>query len=366
MIVRGDVALGEGAAIAGEGENLLLEPDPTATVSGSGRVEGGVVVAHTATIAPGASVGELDVANATLGIRGRYVWEISDATGLPGIGMDHLAISGELTMTSTPAAPFVVRVVSVDDAGEPAPADNFDGGTPYLWRIASAAAITGFARNRITLDLAEFIAVNPQAANGEFTVAPSGTAFIIRYQPGPAPEPLTLVGAASRRTHGQAGTFDIDLPLDEAAAAVENRIGGPSQIGLTFSQDVAADDDTPDCSEITLSAGTCIDLGISGREVIIDLVGLPAGTCVSLVVVGVETTDGHPLVGDDNVHVRILPGDVSGDGIVDVLDMSRVKGDLFTTPAPASFRADINRDGEIDVLDMSAVKGHLFRSASCP
>jgi hypothetical protein len=57
------------------------------------------------------------------------------------------------------------------------------------------------------------------------------------------------------------------------------------------------------------------------------------------------------------------PADVTGDGVVDVLDLNRVLA-AFNQPASVDPPADVSGDGVVDVLDLNAVLG-LFNEA-CP
>ena len=185
--------------------------------------------------------------------------------------------------------------------------------------------------------------------------------FVLR----PIPEPVRLLAALSRKTHGVAGDFDIDLPLD-GAMGIESRSGGPTSVILTFSEPAAATDGVPDCSEVALSEGTCIDAVILDDEMTIELADAPDAACLTLTVSGIEGLDANPLEGTDHVTVSVLRGDARPGGNVDIRDMSRVKGNLFQTVTEHNFRADVNADGEIDVADMSAVKGNLFAELVCP
>ena len=177
--------------------------------------------------------------------------------------------------------------------------------------------------------------------------------------------PLTITGAASRKTHGDAGAFDLDLPLDAENAGIEGRAGGPTTVVLTFSEPVQAPEGGP-LGTVKLSAGTLQDVSIDGAEMTIELSDVPDETCLVITVEDITALDGWPLTGDTDVHVRVLKGAITDDDIVDVSDMSRVKGSLFDPLDDENFRADVTADGEIDVSDMSAVKGSLFNSAACP
>jgi hypothetical protein len=63
---------------------------------------------------------------------------------------------------------------------------------------------------------------------------------------------------------------------------------------------------------------------------------------------------------DGGVKIRI-PGDVNGDGTVDVLDLLLISKAFGTMPGDPNYNmyADINRDGSIDVLDMILVSLHM-------
>ena len=52
--------------------------------------------------------------------------------------------------------------------------------------------------------------------------------------------------------------------------------------------------------------------------------------------------------------VRTTPGDVNGDGVVNIFDLSRVGG-VYGQPATADPAADLNGDGRIDLLDLVLV-----------
>ena len=61
-------------------------------------------------------------------------------------------------------------------------------------------------------------------------------------------------------------------------------------------------------------------------------------------------------------YQKVLPpGDVTGDGAVNVLDMIAVRNHLYEDPAsdPEMARFDFTGDGKINVLDMIFVRNHL-------
>jgi hypothetical protein len=52
------------------------------------------------------------------------------------------------------------------------------------------------------------------------------------------------------------------------------------------------------------------------------------------------------------------PGDVTGDGVVDVIDLNRLLA-AFNTPAATDPAADVTADGVIDVIDLNTVLGRF-------
>ncbi len=179
----------------------------------------------------------------------------------------------------------------------------------------------------------------------------------------PVDEPLELLSAAARKTHDTAGPFDVDLPL--TGEGVEGRLGGPEQVVMTFSDTFAAIDGTLDCSEVTLSAGSCAGVAAAGADLVIDVADLPPTGCITVTVAGIASGGGG-LASPAEVSWRLLPGDHGGDGTVNIVDLNGVKTSLFQPVDAGTFRADINADGVINIVDLNDVKSRLFNTASCP
>ncbi len=183
----------------------------------------------------------------------------------------------------------------------------------------------------------------------------------------PVPD-FTLVSALSRRTHAAAGDFDQPLPIDQASAAVEPRTGGPMTLVLTFSDDVAAVDGTLDCGEVALSGGAnCVSVSGLDEFMTINLTNAAPGACLVATLSGLKSTSDVAMTGDNDLHVRVLPGDATLDGVINIVDLNTVKGSLFQPVDGASFLRDVNADGVINIVDLNDVKGRLFTTlANCP
>ncbi|NLX12023.1 MAG: hypothetical protein GXY44_00005 [Phycisphaerales bacterium] len=187
-------------------------------------------------------------------------------------------------------------------------------------------------------------------------------AFEYVFEPGPA---FTLLAAVSRKVHGQAGAFDIDLPLDSAAAGLEPRAGGPTMIVLAFSDDL---DPAVSCANILLSSGVCEGVTVVENEMAMALSDVTGNTCLSLALGGIVSATGVPLSGAAEVRIRVLLGKVDNDesGMVTISDLSAIKSQLFQPVTADTFRCDVHSDAVIDIRDLSATKSNLFGSVSCP
>jgi hypothetical protein len=61
----------------------------------------------------------------------------------------------------------------------------------------------------------------------------------------------------------------------------------------------------------------------------------------------------------------VLTGDVTGDKVTNLIDMSQVKPKNGSS-AVGNVSYDINRDGVVNLIDMSVVKGLNGNTVACP
>lgn len=160
--------------------------------------------------------------------------------------------------------------------------------------------------------------------------------------------------AVSRKIHGTAGTFDIDLPLT-GGNAIECRSGGASgnyQVVITFPSPVGINNATvtPGNRGTASVSGAPI---VSGNDVTVNLTGVSTGQAMMVNLIGV--TNG---INTDNVKVpvSVLVGDTNEDRFTDAVDMSQTKSQSGNAVMNANFREDVNVDGFIDAVDTSVVK----------
>jgi len=176
----------------------------------------------------------------------------------------------------------------------------------------------------------------------------------------------TVVGAVSRKSHGAAGEFDLDLPLDGGLFAFgEGRLGGVSELVVAFSEPVFAADGVADESEVSVSVGVVQNVGLAGDQMTVQLSGVAETTCLAVAFAGLVDADGNPMLGP-RFSFCVLAGDVNGDGTVDLLDLEQIRDQLNQPVTADSVRADVNTDGQVNIFDLVAVRNRLDATGPCP
>jgi hypothetical protein len=157
---------------------------------------------------------------------------------------------------------------------------------------------------------------------------------------------IVPLSAVSRKTHGSAGTFDIDLPLS-GSVGEETRSGGiPSgnhTIVVTFPTAISA-------VASATCAGNAATTNIAGNVVTVNCTGVPNAQTVAINLLGVN--DGIN-VGDVSIPMAVLLGDVNLTRSVDGNDVSAVQSHTRQTANSSNFRFDVNATGGIDGNDVS-------------
>ena len=159
--------------------------------------------------------------------------------------------------------------------------------------------------------------------------------------------------AVSRKTHGAAGTFDVNLPLT-GTPGVECRNGSGAglndhQIVVSCASSVVALTDVLVVSG-TVSGGS---VGVTGNVITLNLTGVPNAQRMILEFRGVS--DGVNT-GNFTVPINFLVGDTSGNGNVNATDVSQTKLQSGQPVTTSNFRNDVTVNGTINATDVSSVK----------
>jgi hypothetical protein len=167
---------------------------------------------------------------------------------------------------------------------------------------------------------------------------------------------LTLVSAASRKNHGNAGPFDIDLPLT-GTPGVECRVGNGGTflqtIVFTFSEPVTSVSGTT-----TTTCGSVNSTTISGSTVTVELGHVNCdGSEITVTVPGVNGASGSV---DASATMTLQTGDVNADGVVGTADLKEIRMNVGRgLVTEDNFRDDITVDGKVNHGDTTLEKSKL-------
>ena len=169
---------------------------------------------------------------------------------------------------------------------------------------------------------------------------------------------LALVRAASRKTHGTKGDFDINLPL--------TGVGIECRSGLTrYTTVFAFNEEVTGADSAASSCGTVSSITVDPANAHSLLVSFNGATCnaqtVTVTLTNVHDSVGNSL-GSASASVGILVGDVLGAGHVGNGDIGNVQSHLGQRIDSSNFRDDVTIDGRINNQDVQAVRSHRGES----
>ena len=195
----------------------------------------------------------------------------------------------------------------------------------------------------------------PQTANATLTPFKTGSAFTVPVQ-APTPDAcnaLQVITAISRKVHGSAGTFDVDLPLS-GEPGVECRSGGANgdhTIVVTFSNNVVS-------GNASVTSGTGSVSGspnFNNNTMTVALTGVADVQQITVRLSGVTDTFAQVLA-DTSVTMNVLMGDTTGNKGVTSTDVTETKLQSGLPVDASNFRDDVIANGSIDSADIGAVK----------
>jgi hypothetical protein len=166
---------------------------------------------------------------------------------------------------------------------------------------------------------------------------------------------IVPVSAVSRKTHGSAGTFDIDLPLI-GKPGIEDRTGGGSgnhTVVITFAVPVTVTDAT-----VTPGAGgtgSRSTFSVNNAQVTVNLTNASNAQTLSVNLIGVS---GGGNGGNVSIPMSVLAGDTTGNGAVNSSDIAQTQSQSGQQVGLANFREDVTVNGQINSSDISFVQAH--------
>jgi uncharacterized protein (TIGR02597 family) len=191
-------------------------------------------------------------------------------------------------------------------------------------------------------------------------IIPAGAGFIVRKAQTEGGQtafwtnsmPVRAAAAVSRKTHGSAGAFDIDLPLAGTPGVECRDSGGNHTIVFTFPAPVTV-------SGAAVTSGTAAVgapvLSEAGSKVTVHLTGVATIQRITVTLLGVS--DGLNL-NDVAVRMGVLPGDTNGNGEVNASDIGQTKSQSGQAITAANFRQDVNANGTMSSSDVGLIKAN--------
>jgi hypothetical protein len=189
----------------------------------------------------------------------------------------------------------------------------------------------------------------------------NGTAnqTLIEHYTAPLPPPVQLSAVVSRKTHGIAGTFDIDLPLT-GPRGVECRSGGANgdyTLVFTFANSLT----NVDGANISSGTGSVTSSNIDSSDAhryAVNLTGVTNAQVITVSLKNVADSAGNfsPATAGS---MAVLLGDANANGVVSNLDVSLVKAQVAVPVDSSNFRNDVNGNGTVSNTDVSVTKAQV-------
>jgi hypothetical protein len=166
-----------------------------------------------------------------------------------------------------------------------------------------------------------------------------------------------LAAIASRRLHGGAGGIAFDIPLPTSGpSGIEPRQGGPNDAyTLLFS---FVNPLTGGTASVTGGTGSVSSsaIGTDQRQFVVDVTGVTDRQTLTVTLSNISDNTGR--VGNLSVSMRVLVGDVNGDGVVNAGDSLQTRNRSGQSAGAQTFRSDVNTDGTVNVGDATIVRAN--------
>ena len=224
-----------------------------------------------------------------------------------------------------------------------------ENGGPYTIWMAHTPATSAIYDGRPNSTYAFYSIAEDGAGNLETPPSSADTSTAT-----PGSPPVQLTAASSRKFHGSAGPFDIDLPLS-GNPGIECRSGGANGdyiLVFTFANPLTRVDGASVSGTGVFNGG---EIGPDPHQYFVTLTGVASGQYLHVSVHGAGDATGN-FSDSSQVVMGVLVGDVNGDGFVLSGDYTAVRQKSGAPVNSNTFRYDINADGFILSGDYTTVR----------
>jgi probable HAF family extracellular repeat protein len=321
----------------------------------TGMVGLGIPAGYTQSIARSISADGSVIVGQAVGSGGSEAFLWTQATGVVGLG-------------DLPGGTFYSSAWDTSNAGSliVGGGSSEAGDEAFIWDSAHGmrnlrdVLISDYGITNLTgwtLLAARAISADGQTIVGE-GVNPSGQGEAWRVTGVTRPD-LRLGAAASRKVHGSAGTFDVNLPLAGEPGVECRNSGGDLLLVFTFNSTMAS-------GGATVTGGTASVAGtptFDHNTITVELTGVADVQQITVTLRNVTDIFSRTLP-DTAVSVNMLIGDTNGNRSVNASDISGTKTQTGSPVTAANFRTDINASGAITASDISQVKANSGHTLS--
>ena len=227
---------------------------------------------------------------------------------------------------------------------------SMDGGDTWSPNVAVSNSFNPFLGYPNQNKLGDYITIVSDNTGGNVAYAATFNSeedvYYVRVAPSSGG--IQLLSAASRLTHGTAGTFDVVMPLT-GTSGVEDRSSSTYNAVFTFDAPVTS-------GEVLIVSGTATvgTISFSSDSMTAQLTAV---TSAEDVVLRVQNINGDGLQHGD-ITFGFLTGDANANRVVDRPDQIQVRGQLNQTVTSANFRDDLDANGHIRSADLQIVKAN--------
>jgi hypothetical protein len=169
---------------------------------------------------------------------------------------------------------------------------------------------------------------------------------------GSAVVPTSVV---SRKMHGDAGTFDVDLPFT-GNSGIECRSGGANgdyTLVFTFANPLA----NVGGASLTDGVGSSSSgaIGSDPHQYIVNVTGVTNAQTITVRLTNVTDSLGN-VSGAISRSMSVLVGDTTADGLVNSADIAQTKSQSGNIVGASNFREDVTADGNFNSADIALAK----------
>jgi hypothetical protein len=172
--------------------------------------------------------------------------------------------------------------------------------------------------------------------------------------------PVQLVSVLSRKTHGSAGTFDVDLTNGNGIECRSGGANGDYTLVFTFANALTS----VASASVTSGAGSVstnnIDIN-DAHNYIVNLTGVTNARVITVSLSNVTDSADHSSSAV-SAQMGVLLGDVNASRRVDAADVSLVRQQTLQPVTSSNFREDVNTSGRIDAADVSVARQQTLTS----